>query len=132
EFIRKRRRKDAPEPRTGPSPVYELAIEHLAEPPPGQEREPNEDAAGAAEILVGDEVSGYVGWARDVDVWKVSVEGFIEQYSLDLDLSGVPGVTWTLEILDSGGALVLRRKGDKDSGLSVRNLVPASDEGASG
>lgn len=132
EFIRKRRRKQAPEPRTGPSSAYELAIEHAAEPAPGGEREPNEDATGAAEILVGDEVSGYAGWARDIDVWKVSVEGFIEQYSLDLDLSGVPGVTWTLEILDSGGAVVLRRKGEKDGGLSVRNLVPASDRGASG
>lgn len=130
EFVSKRRQKQAP--RTGPSPSYELGIEILAEPSAEQEREPNDDAAGAREILIGDDAAGYIGWAGDVDVWKLPIEGFTAQYSLDIDITGIPGVALTLDVLDPDGALVLRRKGEADSGLSVRNLVPVAEENAPG
>lgn len=133
EFVSKRaqrRREKSGEPgRSGPSPVYELTAEVAAEPLPEHEREPNDSAEGAAELLIGDESLGHIGWARDTDMWKLSIEGFSEQYSLDLDLDGVPGVTLSLEVLDSGGAPVLQREGDKDGGLLVRNLVPAPASG---
>lgn len=128
EFVSKRQKKQGP--RTGASPPYELAVELLPEPGPEHEREPNEDAASAREILIGDDGAGYIGWASDIDVWKLPIEGFTAQYSLDLDVSGVPGVTLTLDVLDDGGALVLRRKGESDGGLSVRNLVPVTGETA--
>jgi hypothetical protein len=130
EFVSKRRQKQGP--RTGPSPSYELAVEILAEPAAEQEREPNNDAAGAREILIGDDAAGYIGWTGDVDVWKLPIEGFTAQYSLDIDVTGIPGVSLTLDVLDPDGALVLRRKGEADSGLSVRNLVPVAEENAPG
>lgn len=128
EFISKRkaRRREKGEPgREGPSPVYELTAALQQAPAKDHEREPNDGVEGAIELLIGDEGFGYIGWTRDTDLWKLSVEGFTEQYSLDLDLDGVPGVTLTLDILDSGGTPVLHREGEQDKGLSVRNLVPA-------
>lgn len=130
EFVgkraRRRREKTGEAGRTGPSPAYELTAAVAAEPPRDHEREPNDSAEGAVELLIGDEALGHIGWARDIDIWKLSVEGFTEQYSLDVDVDGVPGVTLTLEILDNGGAPVLRRQGEKDGGLAVRNLVPVT------
>jgi hypothetical protein len=122
EFVRKRR-KDAPG-REGPSPTYELVVTFADEVPEGFEREPNESADGALEVLLGDEVQGYYGWNRDVDMWKLSLEGFSTSYSLDLDLDGVPVVTPTLEILDGKGGRVLARSAGQGDGLRVRNLVP--------
>ena len=129
EFISKRkaRRREKGEPgREGPSPVYDLTASLAEEPAKDHEREPNDGVEGAIELLISDEGLGYIGWARDTDLWKLSVEGFSEQYSLDLDLDGVPGVTLTLEILDSNGTRVLRRAGEEDESLWVRNLVPAA------
>jgi hypothetical protein len=130
EFVSKRamrRRDKSGEPgRTGPSPVYELTAALITEPLPDHEREPNDSLDSAAELLIGDEALGYIGWTRDTDIWKLSVEGFTEQYSLDLDLDGVPGVSLILEILDGDGATVLRREGEKDGGLAIRNLVPVT------
>lgn len=130
EFVSKKRQKQPP--RTGPSASYELAVEILAEPSAEQEREPNNDAAGAREILIGGDAAGYIGWSGDVDVWKLPIEGFTAQYSLDIDITGIPGVALTLDVLDPDGALVLRRKGEADGGLSVRNLVPVAEEDAPG
>jgi hypothetical protein len=128
EFVSKRRQKQGLRP--GPSATYDLAVELVTAPAPEQEREPNDDAASAREILIGDDGAGYIGWAADVDVWKLPIEGFTAQYSLDMDITGVPGVTLTLDVLDDDGALVLRRKGEADGGLSVRNLVPVTEEAA--
>lgn len=130
EFVSKRRQKQGP--RTGPSPTYDLAVEILAEPAAEQEREPNDDAANAREILIGDDAAGYIGWSGDIDVWKLPIEGFTAQYSLDIDITGIPGVSLTLDVLDPDGALVLRRKGEASSGLSVRNLVPVTEENPPG
>ena len=129
EFVSKRRQKQGP--RTGPSPAYDLTVEILGEPDPGQEREPNDDVASAREILIGDDGTGYIGWTGDVDVWKLPIEGFTAQYSLDMDITGVPGVTLTLDVLDDGGALVLRRAGEAGGGLCVRNFVPVTEDNAS-
>lgn len=130
EFVKKRRARKGgkkgskePEGRTGPSPVYELVAELDAEVAQHHEVEPNSNADETVEVLIGDEVFGYMGWHQDVDMWKLSVEGFSADYSLDLDIEGVPGVTLELTLLDHGGTVVLERKGSQDGGLSVRNVV---------
>ena len=136
EFVKKKKRKrrrkpkkgskaDSEEPtgRTGPSPRYELTVRLIAEVPESYEVEPNEADDVAAELIVGEPARGYLGWSKDVDVWKVSIEGFAAEYSLDLDVDAVPGITPTLTIRDHRGAAVLTRKGKKDHGLAVRNLV---------
>lgn len=143
EFVKKKKRKrrkkrrkgevePAPEGRVGPSPVYELSARWAAEPETGHEREPNELPELAAEIVVGDSGQGFLGWSKDVDMWRLSVDGYAAEYSVDLDLTPVPGVTPTLTIRDHDGETLLERKGRKDLGLTIRNLVVARDDTAGG
>ncbi len=134
EFVSKRRKK-AGEPRVGPSGSYELTATWVAPDVAGEasgaeEVEPNDDVDGARELFLGDQVSGYIGWANDVDLWKISIEGFTDRYSLDLEVSEVSGVALTLEVLDAGGKPVVARSGKRERPLAVRNLVPrAHDSG---
>ena len=115
--------EDPPAGRAGRSPLYELTTSLAAQPVEQKESEPNETAEHASEILYGEPVYGYLGWADDVDVWKVSVEGFAPEYGLDIDLSAVSGVTPKLTVRDGEGVALLEYAGSKDRGLSVRNLV---------
>jgi hypothetical protein len=125
---RKKKDKDAPtaETRTGPSPPYELVTKYATAAEPLYEAEPNADVDGAIEALLGDQLYGYIGWIGDVDMWKLSLEGFnTTRYSLDVTVEGVDGVTFAMEILDGEGAVVLARSANKGQPLFVRNLVPA-------
>ncbi|MCG8422460.1 MAG: hypothetical protein MJE77_31485 [Proteobacteria bacterium] len=140
EFVKKSRRtqkrpqkkpvKPATQPvgRQGPSPIYELTVQTSPSPAERHEIERNETADTAAEVPIGEPVFGYMGWHKDVDVWKLSIEGFAAEYSLDLDVDAVPGVIPTLTVRDNAGVLVLRRRGEKDRGLSVRNLVVVREQ----
>ena len=135
EFVKKSRRrkkKNPPAGREGPSPIYELSVRHLPDSGDGHEAEPNESVETATELVIGDSALGYLGWARDVDVWKLSTEGFAAEYSLDLDVSAVPGITPSLAIVDGDGKVMVRRTGIKGRGLSVRNLVVASEPAEDG
>lgn len=138
EYISRRRRKDSRrEKRTAPSPTYALTVSPITDPPAGSEIEPNEDSEHAPEVLLGDEVTGFIGHSGDVDLWKLSLAGFAPAgadpaaaavYSLDIDVAGVPGVTLTLDVLDESGAVVLSRTGEKSGDLALRNLVPAAGQ----
>jgi hypothetical protein len=142
EFVKKRpkpkkpkktkRGKKAAEPvvegRQGLSPVYELVLGSWPKNQPRQENEPNDNRELANEVLLGDQVTGYMGWARDADVWKLSLEGFTAHYGLNIELTGVPGASLQLQIFDERGGKVLERAADKDAGLSVRNLVAVAGE----
>lgn len=131
---RKKKKKDEPEPtgRTDLSPVYQLVVSVAEQNQPRHEIEDNRSRETATEILLGDETTGFIGWSRDVDVWKLSTEGFTAQYGVDIDLSGVGGVTMELHILDANGKLVLKRKGTRGEGLAVRNMVVVKDDETTG
>jgi hypothetical protein len=90
-----------------------------------QEQEPDDDAGTAVDLMLGDSVRGWIGWTGDVDLWKVPLDGMAPGYALDLELTGVDGVTLTLAVEDAGGTEVITRKGSKGGGVSVRGLVPA-------
>lgn len=119
----------APVGRVGPSPIYELAVEVL-DAPDLQELEPDDDAGSGVEMMLADSVRGWIGWTGDVDVWKVPLDGMAPGYALDLELTGVEGVTFTVAVQDAGGAAVLTRKGAKNGGVSVSGLVPSLGAGA--
>lgn len=133
EFISKSdRNKKNRQKREGPSPTYQVTARFRAQPAPGDdvehEAEPNDDADGALALEPADELTGWIGWNDDADVWKLPLEDVSSQYGLDIDVSAVPGVWLRLDILDSGGEVVLSRTADKDEPISVRGLVPGEGQ----
>ena len=118
-----------PTGRTGPSPTYQLSA-RVEPAQPLSEREPNGDAGTAGDLYLADQVKGWIGWAGDVDVWKLSLEGLGSQSAIDVDVGGVPGLVLTVEILDAAGRSLVARKGARDGGVAIRSLVPALGEGA--
>ena len=139
EFVKKRKKPKkvkkgapdaAPAGRLGPSNPYELSVELLDAPADLHEIEPNDDAGTAVEVLLADSVKGWIGWAGDVDLWKLALEGVADQYGLDVEIGGVDGLVLTVEVLDAGGERLLVRKGSKGGPVAIKGLVPALGEAA--
>lgn len=113
----------------GPAPIYEIMAK-LAPVVANAEREPDDDRGTAIDLLVGDTVTGYVGWTGDADVWKLSVEMLSENNAIDVDISAVEGVALSAEIADGIGQPLAIRKGPRGGPLALRGLVPVVPEGA--
>jgi len=114
---------------TGPAPVYELTAK-LAPTVANGEREPDDDRGTAIELIVGDTVTGYIGWSGDADVWKLSVEMLSAKNAIDVDVSAVEGVVLSVEVADGVGQPLAVRKGPRGGPLALRGLVPVVPEGA--
>jgi len=113
----------APDPVKGIGGPYEITVA-VAQPTGSVEREPDEDRGQANEVIIGDTVTGYIGWSGDSDVWKVSVETLSAKNTVDIELSAVEGVTLSVDILDGVGAPITTRKGPKGGGpLVIRGFV---------
>jgi hypothetical protein len=128
----RRRSTHRPAPEPAAKPVggpYEItaAIVPVAA---GFEHEPDDDRGAASELIAGDTGSGYIGWAGDADVWKISVEALSAKNALDIELSAVEGLALSLEISDGIGQSITTRKGPRGGPLVVRGFVPALAQGA--
>ncbi len=121
-------KKGAP-PAPVAAPVYELTATLVAIPPNG-EHEPDEDRGTANDLIVGDSGTGFLGWAGDVDVWKLSVETLSAKNSIDLEISAVEGVALELEVDDGIANPVIVRKAPRGAPLVVRGLVPVVPQGS--
>ncbi|CAN5277496.1 hypothetical protein BH11MYX1_BH11MYX1_37980 [soil metagenome] len=120
------RRKAKPAKRAAPpaaAPVYALTAQFVAIAPSG-EHEPDEDRGTANDLLVGESGTGFVGWAGDTDVWKLSVETLSAKNSIDLEVSAVEGVALELDVDDGIANPVIVRKAPRGAPLIVRGLVP--------
>jgi hypothetical protein len=130
--------KQPPRPKKGPPapagpPVAVLPYDITAKVTPfaaNAEREPDDDRGTANDLIVGDSMSGYIGWTGDVDVWKLSVEALSAKNSIDVEIGGVDGVAFSLELADGVGAPLVVRKAPRGAALTVRNLVPNVPAGA--
>jgi hypothetical protein len=112
----------APPPRTAPSQPY--VLEATLGPPPGanEEREPNNEPAFANELGLGATGRGYIGWKKDVDVWKVALEGVHDDDALSVDVDAVTGVALKVTVTDGTGATVLERRGAASAPLALRSV----------
>ncbi|MEZ4401906.1 MAG: hypothetical protein R3B06_17890 [Kofleriaceae bacterium] len=119
-------KKGQPKPasRTGPSPAYELVATQVTDPPPGGEREPDDDPGSANEVVLSTPVTGYLGWAGDVDVWKLTIDGLADGDGLDVAVTAVPKVALTVEVLDAGSRRVMRQSGAPGQPVTLRSLAP--------
>ena len=135
-FAKKEKRKKAKEAKEAAKPTepaagdkppapgsYQLTAE-VFRPAASEEVEPNDDPAGAREVLLDEEMSGYAGWGKDRDHWKLSLAGFRGGYVLDLAVEGVEGVGLVADLVDADGKPLGTRKSDKGRGLRVRALLP--------
>lgn len=120
---------DAGVGRVGPSATYELIAELSAQPQPGGEREPNGEIASANAILLGEAVTGYLGWTGDVDVWKVDISALTEGNGLDLAVSAVDGVALTLAVLDAAGHPVMKVQSTAGKPVELARLVARAERG---
>lgn len=112
-------------------PVYELTA-HVTAPVAAStaEREPDDDRGTALDLIVGDTVTGYLGWLADLDVWKLSVETLSEKNAIDVEVSAVEGVALSVEVADGIGRTLLVRKAPRGAPLAIRGLVPLVPAGA--
>lgn len=118
-----------PEPPPGSAPLYQIAAQ-VAPVAKNAEREPDDDRGTANDLIVGDTVTGHIGWAGDLDIWKLSVEALTARNVLDVELAPVEGVAFTVEIDDGVGQAIVVRKAPKGAGLVIRGLAPVVSQGA--
>jgi hypothetical protein len=132
EFVRGRER-GGERARQGPSEAYELVLERR-ELKAGYEAEPNDRIETASELELDRDALGFIGWHRDVDLWRVPLAGVLETDGFDITLSGVPWLTPKLELLDPDGEVLLSREGERGQPVAIHNLAPhhALGEGADG
>ena len=123
-----RRGRSAPEPAAPPAAVYELSAQLIA-PVKGGEIEPDDDRGTANDLIVGDTVTGFIGWNGDADEWKLSVETLSEKNAIDVEVSQVEGVALELEVADALGQPLVTRKGSKGQPLVIRDLLPVVAQG---
>ncbi len=125
QFVKKSKKKKAATADAGPAtgPSYQLTFEPLR-PGADEEQEPNEDAKEARPMLLAEEKTGFLGWGKDVDLWRLDVTGFKGGYVLDLAIDGVEGIALAADILAADGRVLVARKGQKDRSLLVRGLLP--------
>jgi hypothetical protein len=112
-----------------PAPVYEISA-RMAAPAANAEKEPDDDRGTALDLIVGDTVTGFVGWSGDVDVWKLSVETLSEKNAIDIELAAVEGVALAIDVTDGIGNPLVARKAPRGQPLVVRGIVPIVPDGA--
>ncbi len=118
-------KKKGPEP---PAPVYEITAQ-VAPVAAGSEREPNNDRGTANDILVGDHMSGYVGWDKDADVWKLSVEALSGKTPLEIDVGKVDGVALEVKVSDALGNPIATRQAPRNAPAAIHDLLPVVPAG---
>jgi hypothetical protein len=117
-----------PEPPPPPAPSYEITAQ-LVPQAGNAEREPNDDRGTANELIVGEPVTGFVGWTGDDDQWKLSIEALSAKNAIDVDVSAVEGVALEVVLTDALGTALLDRKAPKGAALAIRGVVPVIPQG---
>jgi hypothetical protein len=112
-----------------PAPVYEISA-RISAPAANAEREPDDDRGTALDLIVGDTVTGFIGWSGDADVWKLSVETLSEKNAIDIEVGAVEGVALSVDVTDGIGNPLVTRKGPRGQPLVVRGIVPIVPDGA--
>jgi hypothetical protein len=130
EFVKKKKKSDkAPPPRAEASAPYALELVLGPASTPEEEVEPeNGEAAFARVAAVDADVTGYIGWRNDRDVWKVPLEPVGDDDALAVDVDGVAGVALRVAILDGTESVLLERVGKAGEGLQLRNVAVRKEE----
>lgn len=107
--------------------AYKLVLA-LAALEPGDEIEPNGKAAQANDAALPDEKSGFLGWRRDEDWYRVPLDRLPDGYALWAEMDGPPGVGSALAIHDAAGNKLAERAARKPGRLSLHGVMPRADD----
>lgn len=119
----KKSKKGAPDAGVVAGATYHVGL-RVTEPVPGDELEPNDAPAFATALAPGDAVSGYLGWRKDVDVYKIPLDAVQAAGALRVEVDAPAGVAPTLTLLDATEARLLERTGRAGTPLIARGLAP--------
>jgi hypothetical protein len=121
EFVKKTK---PPKPaRVAPSEPYEVTVQLLPAPAAGEEVEMNDETAFAGLLPMGGSVTGFVGWRKDRDVWKVALDKAGQDDALSVDVDGVPDVPLRVAVLDGTEVVLLERQGKAGEPVALRNVA---------
>jgi hypothetical protein len=109
-------------PTADPAHPYLLTVT-AAPLAPGEEVEPNNKLTWATELLPGVEVTGFLGWRRDEDWFRVPLDAVPAGATLRADLQGVPGVVAHLSVRDSIGTVLAEARGGRGDRVALRAVV---------
>jgi hypothetical protein len=114
-----------------PPPIlpYDITAS-LIKPAANAEREPNDDRGTSGDLIVGDPVTGYIGWTGDADSWKIALEALSAKNVIDIEVGAVEGIALSVELADAVGKPLLVRKGPRGGPLNVRGVLPDIPAGA--
>jgi len=130
-YLRIRGSAKPAKPGTSPPAVgkYRLAVQ-LGDFEVADEREPNgtRELANPIAVVGSAEWSGYHGWTRDQDFFRIARPEVLS--AMDVDLDAVDGVGASLQVMDDAGTRLGSGKGRRGERLALRNVVlrPASPD----
>lgn len=110
---------------------YRLSVQ-LSDFALAEEREPNDTLATAhpLEMKGAADVSGFIGWTHDQDLYRLPSPDVVS--ALDLDLEAVDGVALGVQVLDGAGSRIAGGRARKSEAFALRNVtIPASAGDAS-
>jgi hypothetical protein len=116
--VREFRKKGAP-PRTQ-SATYRLTAELSGPAPEDQEKEPNEEATLGTPLALGARGFGYLGWARDRDVWNLQHLQLVSGV-LNVTVEGVEGLPLKVTVV-GGEEFALSRTGAAGQTVLIPNI----------
>ena len=119
----KKAKKGAPDAGVVAGASYHVGL-RVTDPVAGDELEPNDAPAFATLLAPGDAVSGYLGWRKDVDVYKIPLDAVQAAGALRVEVDAPGGVAPTLALLDATEARLLERTGRAGTPLIARGLAP--------
>jgi hypothetical protein len=113
-----------------PIVVYLLEVSIGPVPAAGQEREMNDEASFAEDLALGATGQGYLGWRRDVDLWKIPLAEVQDDESLSVDVDGIPEVALRVAVVGEDGKARLERRGKTGEAVALRGLGARAGEPA--
>jgi len=100
---------------------YQLSFE-VRSAEGGEEREPNWKKELASPLTIGDDAVGFLGWRNDSDWYRVEL-GSAPRGAIRAEMEGVDGVWPILELRDSRGKLIQRRRGRAGATVVLANIL---------
>jgi hypothetical protein len=97
---------------------------------PNEEIEPNDKPAWATELLPGTDVTGYLGWRRDEDWFRVPLTAAPEGATLRIDLQGVAGAVASVAVYDSIQTKIIEARGGRGDRVALRAVAVKKGEPA--